>query len=408
MSGIRRYRPRRCGRLLPLAAVTLVGLGVAGAATPAMAAPVGAIRAENAPGAIRDGYLVVFKASASQGGRVASAATALGRRYGGAVLFTYTAALHGFAIHTSPAAAKRLAADPAVAYVEQDRTVSLSGMQANPPSWGLDRVDQHTLPLSRSYTAGPSAGVTAYVLDTGIRIDHTDFGGRARYGWDFIDGDAVADDCKGHGTHIAGTIGGAQYGVAKQVKLVAMRVLDCTGIGPYSKIIAGVDWVTKNAVKPAVANMSLLGPASDALDGAIQDSIASGVTYAVAAGNTNTDACHQSPARTAEAITVGATDSTDARATFSNVGACLDLFAPGVQILSDSSKGTTATAWMSGTSMAAPHVTGAAALVLGTNPRATPAQVRDALVNGATASRVKNPGPASPNRLLYTAVAVPA
>jgi subtilisin family serine protease len=261
------------------------------------------------------------------------------------------------------------------------------------------------LPLSKSYTSGTAGNVTAYVLDTGVKINHADFGGRASYGRDFIDNDAVADDCNGHGTHVAGTIGGASYGVAKQVKLVAVRVLNCSGSGSYSQILAGVDWVTKNAVRPAVANMSLGGSttSSKALEDGVRRSIAAGVSYAIAAGNDNKDACAQTPARVAAAITVGAIDSADSRATFSNFGTCVDLFAPGVKIVSTSYKGGTAT--MSGTSMAAPHVAGVVALVLAATPTATPAQVSDVLVRGATPGRIKNAGGGSPNLLLYSGVA---
>jgi len=258
------------------------------------------------------------------------------------------------------------------------------------------------MPLSKSYTAPSAAGVTAYVLDSGLRTTHQQFGGRASNGADFIDRTVAANnDCKGHGTHVAGTIGGSTYGVAKDVKLVGVRVLDCKGSGPYSAIIAGVDWVTAHAVKPAVANMSLGGTTSKALDDAVNRSIAKGVTYVVAAGNDNRDACAQSPARTPAAITVGATDNTDARASFSNWGSCLDLFAPGARIVSADSTSNTGTKSMSGTSMASPHVAGAAALVLAAHPTWTPAQVRDELA-GRASTGVRNGGKSSPDRLLYT------
>jgi subtilisin family serine protease len=296
--------------------------------------------------------------------------------------------------------AGRLAADPAVQYVEQDATVDLAATST--VSWGLDRLDQRALPLSKSYAARSAAGVTAYVLDSGIRTTHQEFGGRARSGWDFVDDDAVADDCNGHGTHVAGTIGGATLGVARDVKLVAVRVLDCKGTGSYAQIIAGIDWVTAHAAKPAVANMSLGGTTSKALDDAVNRSIAKGITYAVAAGNDHRNACKQSPADTPNAITVGATDNTDTRASFSNSGSCLDIFAPGVRIESASNAGNTATKVMSGTSMASPHVAGAAALVLGAHPDWTPAQVRNELVGKAGAGLVHNPGSGSPNKLLFT------
>jgi subtilisin family serine protease len=243
-----------------------------------------------------------------------------------------------------------------------------------------------------------------YVLDTGIRMTHSDFGGRATSGIDTISNDSDATDCHGHGTHVAGTVGGTAYGVAKGVQLVGVRVLDCSGSGSYSAIIAGVEWVTQHAVKPAVANMSLAGSASLAVDQAVQASIASGVTYTLAGGNANSDACSISPARTAQAITVGASDSADARASFSNWGTCLDIFAPGVAIASASNAGDNMAQLMSGTSMAAPHVAGAAALYLAGHPTDTPAQVRDALVNGAVQAAGLGAGVASTttNRLLYT------
>ncbi|GAA0817732.1 S8 family serine peptidase [Spirilliplanes yamanashiensis] len=393
-------RSRRTFGILIGSLVALgAAVGTAGTALAGTTQATGRILQEGAAGAITNSYIVVLKTTA--GTRVAGEASGLARTYGGTVRRNYTSAVKGFTITTTPAAARRLAANSAVAYVEQDRVVTLDAVQTA-PTWGLDRVDQQALPLSRSYSYGSAAGVTAYVLDSGLRVSHAEFGGRARAGWDFIDNDADVTDCNGHGTHVGGTVGGATYGVAKDVKLVGVRVLDCAGSGAYSKIIAGVDWVTANAVKPAVANMSLGGSNSTALDDAVKRSIASGVTYAVAAGNDNVDACQQSPARLPGAITVGATDSADARASFSNYGACLDIFAPGVKITAASKASDTGTAIMSGTSMAAPHVAGAAALVLGANPSWTPVQVRDDLVGSAGTGRVTNPGAGSVNKLLYT------
>jgi subtilisin family serine protease len=380
----------RLALLAGAAAVTLCGT----AGTASAAPPAGTILAAGSAGAIGDSYIVVLEPG-SPG--VDGEARRLTRRYGGRIAGTYTTAVRGFHARMTATEAGHLAADPAVRYVEQDATVAGTASAG----WGLDRIDQRALPLSGSYRAPSAAGVTAYVLDSGIRVGHREFGGRASNGWDFIDGDPVADDCNGHGTHVAGTIGGATYGVAPDVRLVGVKVLDCKGTGSYSAIIAGVDWVTAHAARPAVANMSLGGSASKALDDAVTRSIASGVTYAVAAGNDHRDACKQSPARTPDAITVGATGADDTRASFSNYGSCLDVFAPGARIRSASNGSDTATKQMSGTSMASPHVAGAAALLLAAHPTWRPSQVRDELVGRATTGVVRDAGPASPDRLLF-------
>ena len=404
---MRRYRQR------PVAMVVLSVAAAAVAAfigvSPAQAAPAeGTIRGDDAPGTIKDNYIVVFKSGSAESRAVDSAAGNLSRRYGGQVRHSYRDAVHGFSARLTEKGARQLAADPSIDYVEQDRTVSVD--QANPPSWGLDRIDQNILPLNAKYTyPNTASNVTAYVIDTGVRITHRDFGGRARNGYDFVDNDAVAEDCAGHGTHVAGTIGGTASGVAKQVKLVAVRVMNCQGTGTYAQILAGLDWVTRNAVKPAVANLSLGGAANSTLDSAVKASIASGITYAVSAGNDNLTACDQSPARLAEAITVGSTDILDRRSTFSNYGTCVDVFAPGTSITSDYNTSDTAMATMSGTSMAAPHVAGAAAIILSANPTATPARVRDIVVTTALPV-VTNPGTGSPNKLLregITQITVP-
>ncbi|MEV4344201.1 S8 family peptidase [Actinoplanes sp. NPDC049596] len=263
-------------------------------------------------------------------------------------------------------------------------------------TWGLDRIDQRTLPLSSSYAAPAAAGVTVYVVDTGIRTSHREFGGRA------TDGYGDDGDCNGHGTHVASTIGGATLGVAKDVKLVGVRVLDCKGNGSYKSIIAGIDWVARQTARPAVANLSLGGTTSKALDDAVDRAVAKGITVVVAAGNDNRNACTQSPARTPSAITVGATDRNDTRWSSSNYGSCVDIFAPGVRIEGASTASNTATKQMNGTSMASPHVAGAAALVLAAHPSYTPAQVRDELVAQAATGTIRNPGPGTPNRMLYT------
>jgi subtilisin family serine protease len=296
--------------------------------------------------------------------------------------------------------ARRLAADPRVRFVEQNRRIRVAG-KPRTAVWGLDRIDQRGRKPSRTYTpTADGSAVRVYVVDTGIRISHPQFGGRAQYGWDVVDGERSANDCNGHGTHVAGTIGGATYGVAKRARLVAVRVLDCYGEGYTDDVIAGVNWVTEHAVKPAVANMSVGGGASDALDDAVTTSIASGITYVVAAGNESEDARNSSPSRVPTAITVGATDSKDHLAEFTNYGPAVDIFAPGVAIMSTWIGSRKATRAISGTSMASPHVAGAAALVLDQSPRLSPAQVRNLLVKRATLGKIKYNWD-SANRLLF-------
>ncbi|SDY20745.1 Serine protease, subtilisin family [Micromonospora pattaloongensis] len=380
---------------------------LAAAAVPAAAAPAeGAILNVGGDTAIADSYIVVFKDNSVSRGGVAAAARDLAGRHGGRLGHTYSAALRGFEVRLDATRAARIAANPAVAYVQQNHTVTIQGTQPNPPSWGLDRIDQRNLPLNNSYTYPSTADtVRAYVIDTGINFAHNDFGGRATSGFDAVDGGS-ADDCNGHGTHVAGTVGGASYGVAKGVRLVGVRVLNCQGSGTTAQVVAGIDWVTANAVKPAVANMSLGGSADTAIDNAVANSINSGITYAIAAGNGNIlgvrqNACNTSPARVPAAVTVGATQNNDAAASFSNYGTCVDILAPGVDITSAWHTNNTATNTISGTSMASPHVAGAAALVLAANPSWTPQQVRDELVGKATPNVVTNPGSGTPNRLLY-------
>jgi subtilisin family serine protease len=308
----------------------------------------------------------------------------------------------GFAAALPASALEAVRRNPAVAYIEVDQEVRVEATQA-PVTWGLDRIDQRALPLSRSYTYNfVGSGVNVYVIDSGIRITHAEFGGRAAVAFDNVGDGRQGLDCHGHGTHVAGTIGGVTYGVAKAVKLYAVRVLNCYGSGSTSGVIAGVEWVTKNAKKPAVANVSLGGITSTTLDTAVQNSIKAGIVYVIAAGNNNQSACNYSPARVSTAITVGATTVTDARASFSNYGSCLDLFAPGSSITSAWYMNDTATNTISGTSMAAPHVSGVAALYLQRYPKTTPQQARDAIVKNALRNVVTNPGTGSPNYLLYS------
>lgn len=270
--------------------------------------------------------------------------------------------------------------------------------------WNLDRIDQHALPLNGDYspTYAFGNGVNVYVVDSGVRITHTQFQGRASYGYDFVDNDAVADDCLGHGTHVAGTVAGVNTGVARYANIIAVRVLDCAGDGSQTEVVNGLNWVRTHHVKPAVVNISIgFNGGNTAVDNAVNALITAGVTVVTSAGNDGQNACNQSPARAPSALTVGNSTQSDARSGTSNFGSCLDLFAPGNQIVSTCRTSNTATCTMSGTSMASPAVAGAAALYLRSFPAATPATVMGWIKNRTTNGVITSPGSGSPNKLLY-------
>jgi len=385
---------RRAGRPLVFLASLVLVLGTNSVA----AAPAGGAS---------ESVIVVFRAGVAN---PVALAQQLSRQHGFAPRVVYQHALKGFAASLSARAVDALSRNPNVAWVEADGPVWLVADQAG-ATWGLDRIDEKFRPLDGNYTSNyTGAGVTAYIIDTGIRFSHSEFGGRAISGFDSVDGGS-AEDCHGHGTHVAGTTGGATYGVAKAVSLVAVRVLDCNGSGSWSGVIAGIDWVTgdHSPGEAAVANMSLGGGANSSVDTAVRNSIADGVSYAIAAGNGNfigraQDACRYSPARVSEAMTIGATDSTDKKASWSNYGNCVDWFAPGVSITSAWKDSDSATKTISGTSMATPHTAGAAALYLEENPGATPQQVRDGLYARTTKAIVTSSKTANNHLLCSLAV----
>ncbi|MCX4695078.1 S8 family peptidase [Streptomyces sp. NBC_01408] len=424
--------PRRCRRLLVSAAVLAAAALPIGPTVAAEAAPTGELQlAGPTETAIPDSWIVVLREPA--GSRSARSVHELLDRADGARLgHVYRSALNGFSARMSRAQAARLAADPRVARVHQDTRVTLdaparaeaetadtadtagtadtaetaapAATQPNAP-WGLDRIDQRLLPLSTTYTYRTTApAVRVYVIDTGLRTTHAEFGGRASVGTDTVGDGRNGEDCHGHGTHVAGIAAGRTYGVAKEARPVAVRVLNCQGSASTSGVVAGVDWVTANAVRPAVANMSLGGAVSTVLDTAVRNSIRAGITYTASAGSSGRPdgACSTSPARVPETIAVGASDRLDRRASSSNYGACVALFAPGVAIPSAWKDSDTATATLSGTSAATAHTAGAAALHLARHPAATPGQVKQALVAGATTGVLQGTPPVAPDRLLHT------
>jgi serine protease len=358
---------------------------------------------------IQGQYIVVLKdqvaslaSENSRAPRVADMARQMASQHGAQVTRTFSHALRGFVVQANDKALERLLLDDRVAYVEEDGIVSIAATQSN-ATWGLDRIDQRDLPLNSTYVYDTTASnVNTYIIDTGVLGSHTQFSGRMIGGYTAISDGNGTNDCNGHGTHVAGTVAGSTHGVAKGARISPIRVLGCNGSGTNSGVIAGMDWVTANHVKPAVANMSLGGGASQATDDAVTRMHNAGVTVVVAAGNDNSNACNYSPARAPVAITVGSTQNNDARSSFSNFGTCLDIFAPGTNITSAWHTGTSATNTISGTSMASPHVAGVAALYLANNPSATPTQVTNALINNSTANKVTSAGTGSPNRLLYS------
>jgi subtilisin family serine protease len=386
---------RREGRRGRLA----IGFALIGSAATviALAAPAqaqeGQILLAGSENAVQGSYIVVLK----DGMRSQSAD--LVHNYGGKVRATYESSVHGFSVTMSESQARKLAADDAVEFVQANQKIRMLDVQPNPPSWGLDRIDQTDLPLDKSFTySGKADNVTAFVIDTGVQADHPALGGRVSGGFDAVDNDDKPDDENGHGTHVAGTIGSEEYGVAKGVKIVPVRVLDAQGSGTTEGVIAGIDWVAKNHQGPSVANMSLGGGADEALDKAVQAAIESGVTFAVAAGNSSDDAGGSSPARVPEALTIAASDDADKQAEFSSFGKVVDLYAPGVDITSSWMGGGTKT--ISGTSMATPHVAGAVALYLAANPDAAPAAVAEAITAAATKDKIGGISPDTVNLLL--------
>lgn len=355
-----------------------------------------------AKGIIKNQYIVILNKDA---GPSIDFAQNIAKQHGAKVLQSYDTVLKGFAIYLPDTAAtafvEAMKKNPQVLSIENDTVMKIDATTQSNPDWGLDRIDQKALPLNSAYSyLQTGSGTTAYIVDTGILSSHQQFSGRVLSGYTAISDGNGTTDCNGHGTHVAGTVGGSTYGVAKNVNLVPIRILGCDGSGASSNVIAGLDWILKNGKKPAVVNMSLGGDASTSLDSAVENLFNNGYVMVVAAGNSNTDACSASPARVSKALTVAATDSSDTRASYSNYGSCVDIFAPGSQINSSWIGSNTATKVLNGTSMATPHVAGVVAEMLQSTPTATPQTISTNLLNQASTNVVKNPS-GSPNRLLY-------
>ncbi len=355
-----------------------------------------------AKGIIKNQYIVILNKDA---GPSKDFAQNIAKQHAGKVLQSYDTILKGFAIYLPDTAGaafiEAMKKNPHVLSVESDTIVNIDATTQSNPDWGLDRIDQKALPLNSTYSyLQTGSGTTAYIVDTGILSSHQEFSGRVLSGYTAISDGNGTTDCNGHGTHVAGTVGGTTYGVAKNVNLVPIRILGCDGSGASSNVIAGLDWILKNGKKPAVVNMSLGGATSSSLDSAVENLFNNGYVMVVAAGNSDTDACSSSPARVSKAITVAATDNTDTRASYSNYGSCVDIFAPGSQINSSWIGSNTATKILNGTSMATPHVAGVVAEMLQSTPMASPQTISTNLLNQASSNVVKNPS-GSPNRLLY-------